>query len=160
MAENDQAQQAPQQQFAIQALYTKDVSFEAPMGAELFSKEWQPSFNVDLNTSSKRFNEDSYEVVLSITVTISLGEQTAALVEVQQAGLFAIKGIEGEALRRVLGIVAPNVLFPYVRETIDSLCNRGGIPTIKLQPVNFELLYANAQQKAQQQAGASGEAAH
>ena len=147
MAENQQ----PQQQFGIQSLYVKDISFEAPMGAALFSKIWQPKFQVDLNTTSAHFQENSYEVVLRVTVTIKLEEETAALLEVQQAGLFNIVGIEGEALRQVLAILAPNTLFPYVRETLDSLCNRGGIPPIKLQPVNFEALYANAVQEQQAQ---------
>lgn len=161
MAENDQAQEAPKQQFGIQALFVKDISYESPMGPELFTKQWQPKFSVDLNTTSKKFKDDNYEVVLTVTVTVKLEEETAALIEVQQAGLFSVVGFEGENLRRVLGIVAPNTLFPYVREAIDSLCTRGGIPPIKLQPVNFEALYANAvQQAAQQQQAKAEESAH
>lgn len=147
MAENEQ----PQQQFGIQSLYLKDASFEAPMGPSLFTKIWQPKFQVDLNTTSSKFQDTSYEVILRVTVTIKLEDETAALIEVQQAGLFNIVGIEGEPLRQVLSIVAPNTLFPYVRETIDALCNRGGIPPVKLQPMNFEALYANAVQEAQAQ---------
>lgn len=148
MAENDQAQQ-PQQQFGIQSIYVKDISLEMPMGAQLYTKQWKPQFSVDLNTTSSKFQENSYEVVLSITVTVKLEEQVAALIEVQQAGLFAAQGIEEETLRRTLGVVAPNVLFPYARETIDSLCNRANIPSVKLQPVNFDMLYLKALQEAQ-----------
>ncbi len=151
MAENEQA---PQQQFGVQRIYVKDMSFEAPMGAELFTKQWQPSLNVDLNTQSNKLSDDNFEVVLTVTLTGKLEEETAFLIEVQQAGLFFIKGIEGESLRQAVGIMAPNLLFPYVREAIDGLALKGGFPAISLQPVNFEALYRQAAAQAQAQAEA------
>lgn len=158
MAENDQAQQN-QPQFGIQSIYVKDISFEMPLGPELFTKPWQPKFNVELNTASKKFQDNSYEVVLSITVTITLEEKTAALIEIQQAGLFLASGMDDETLRRSLGIVSPTALFPYAREAIDNLCLRGGIPAVKLQPVNFEMLYVKAMEEARsKQAGQPTEA--
>lgn len=158
MAENDQAQQPQQQQFGIQSIYVKDISLEMPMGPALFGKAWNPQFNVELNTTSSKFQDNSYEVVIAITITVKLEEQTAALIEVQQAGLFLLSGFEPEMLRRMLGVLAPNSLFPYAREAIDSLCNRGGIPPVKLQPVNFEALFLKAQQEARAKAGATADA--
>ena len=151
MAENEQVPQQAQQQFAVQKIYVKDASFEAPMGAAVFSKQWQPKINVDMNTKSEKADGDSFEVVLTMTVTAKIEEETALLIEVQQAGLFLVKGIEGDALRQALGIMAPNLLFPYVREVIDSLAIKGGFPAIALQPINFEALYRQAasQQQAQ-----------
>lgn len=159
MAENQQAQQ-PQQQFGIQSIYVKDISLEMPMGAALYTQQWKPQFNVDLNTTSAKFQENSFEVVLSITVTIKLEEQVAALIEVQQAGLFVAQGFDDETLRRTLGTVAPNALFAYAREAIDSLCNRANIPPVKLQPVNFDMLYMKALQEAQARGNAEAEGAH
>ena len=155
MAENE----AVQQQFGIQKIYVKDASFESPLGAAVFSKQWQPKINVDMNTKNSKVGDDIFEVILTITVTATLEEQTALLIEVQQAGLFLAKGIEGESLRQALGIMAPNLLFPYVREAIDSLAIKGGFPAISLQPINFEALYRQAsQQAAQQQEQAAPEA--
>ncbi|MDX1735222.1 MAG: protein-export chaperone SecB, partial [Halioglobus sp.] len=57
----------------------------------------------------------------------------------------------------VLATAAPNILFPYARETIDNLCVKGGFPAVMLAPVNFDALYMQAQQQAA--AGAGGEAA-
>jgi preprotein translocase subunit SecB len=151
MAENQQASK----QFSVQRVYVKDISFEAPMGAELFTKNWQPKVNVDMNTSSNKITEDTYEVVVAVTLTGALEEQTAFLIEVQQAGLFVAKGIEGEELRQAMGIVAPNLLFPYLREAVDNLSLKGGFPAIGLQPVNFEGLYRQAAEKQQ-----NGGAAH
>lgn len=153
MADNDQAQSAPQQQFALQRIYLKDLSFESPIGAEVFSRQWKPQIKVDLNTKSDKAGDDLYEVVLSITITATLDNETAFLIEVQQAGLFVVKGLEGEQLRQVLAIMCPNILFPYAREAIDSVASRGSFPALMLQPVNFEALYrqAVAQQEQQQQ---------
>lgn len=156
MAEEQQAAstEQPQQQFAMQRIYTKDLSFESPATPDIFRKQWQPSVNVDLNTRSNKVDEDgNYEVVLTVTITAKMDDETAFLVEVQQAGVFLIAGFEGENLRRLLGTAAPNILFPYARENIDSLCVKGGFPALMLAPVNFEALYQQAVQQAQQQPG-------
>lgn len=158
------AQENPQQQFAMQRIYNKDVSFESPATPDVFRKQWQPKINVDLNTKSNAIDEEgNYEVVLTITLTAKIDEETAFLVEVQQAGIFYITGFEGENLRRLLGTAAPNVLFPYARENIDSLVVKGGFPAIMLSPVNFDALYqqavAQAESRAQQPAEGNGEPA-
>jgi len=155
-------QEQPQQQFAMQRIYNKDISFESPSTPDIFRKQWQPKVNVDLNTKSDKVDEQgNYEVVLTITITAKVDDDTAFLVEVQQAGIFMITGFEGEDLRRILGTAAPNILFPYARENIDSLCVKGGFPPVMLAPVNFDALYQQALSQAEQQKAApeSGEAA-
>ena len=153
-------EQAPQQQFTLQRIYTKDVSFESPTTPQIFRQNWQPAINVDLNTKSSRVDEQgNHEVVLTLTVTAKIGEDTAFLVEVQQAGIFYVVGIEGEPLRQVLATVGPNILFPYARESIDALVVKGGFPPMMLAPVNFDALYRQAlAQQAQQQAASAQEA--
>ncbi|MEP1469932.1 MAG: protein-export chaperone SecB [Halieaceae bacterium] len=153
-------QEQPQQQFAMQRIYNKDISFESPSTPDVFRKQWQPKVNVDLNTKSDKVDEQgNYEVVLTITITAKVDDDTAFLVEVQQAGIFMISGFEGEDLRRILGTAAPNILFPYARENIDSLCVKGGFPPVMLAPVNFDALYQQALNQAQQPAAEGGEAA-
>ena len=150
MADNEEVQQ----QFGVQRIFVKDASFESPMGLAVFGRPWQPKVNVDMNTKSEKVSDDSFEVVLTVTVTANLEEEAALLIEAQQAGVFLIKGLEQENLRQALGIMAPSLLFPYLRETIDSLAVKGGFPPISLQPINFEALYRQAaQQAAQQQQG-------
>jgi preprotein translocase subunit SecB len=154
------ADEQVQQQFALQRIYTKDISFESPSTPNVFKQQWQPQVNVDLNTKSDKVDDNNFEVVLSITITAKMGEETAFLVEVQQAGIFMITGIEDDNLRRVLATAAPNILFPYARETIDGLCVKGGFPPVMLAPVNFDALYQQAlAQQAAQAGGAEGEAA-
>lgn len=151
MAEEHTAN-APEQQFAMQRLYIKDLSFEAPMGAAAFRKQWKPQVNQDLNTKTAKIDDDFYEVILTITVTVKLEDETAFLVEVQQAGLFAVKGIEGQQLAQVLNTVCPNILFPYAREAIDNAVTKGSFPALMLPPVNFDALFAQALAQAKQKA--------
>lgn len=149
------------QQFAVQRIYVKDLSFEAPSTPGVFRKQWQPKLNVDLNTRSNPIDgEGNFEVVLSITITAKLEEETAFLIEVQQAGIFSVRGFEGEDLRRILGTAAPNVLFPYARETIDSVCVKGAFPPIVLAPVNFDAVYQQALLQAQAAAKGGAPATH
>lgn len=153
--------EAPRQQFAMQRVYVKDLSFESPTTPAVFKQDWKPQMNVDLNTRSGKIDGDNYEVVLTLTITAKLGEETAFLIELQQAGIFLVHGVEGEELRRVLATLCPNMLFPYAREAIDGVITRGTFPALMLAPVNFDALYVQALQQAQEraQAGASGDEA-
>lgn len=145
----------PAQQFAMQRIYLKDLSFEAPMGIEAFRKTWKPQVNQELNTkTSKAGDDDLYEVVLTLTITVKLEDETAFLVEVHQAGLFAIKGIEGQQLAQVLNSTCPSILFPYAREAIDNVLTKGSFPALMLPPINFDALFAQAVAQAKQKAEA------
>jgi len=142
------------QQFAMQRIYLKDLSFEAPMGVEAFRKTWKPQVSQELNTKTSKAGDDLYEVVLTLTITVKLEDETAFLIEVHQAGLFAIKGIEGQQLTQVLNSTCPNILFPYARETVDNTLTKGSFPALMLPPINFDALFAQAVTQAKQKAEA------
>ncbi|WHI45069.1 protein-export chaperone SecB [Microbulbifer sp. EKSA008] len=144
--------EAPQVQFAMQRIYLKDLSFETPMGAEVFKKQWKPQVNQELNTKTAKIEDDLYEVALTLTITVKLEEDTAFLVEVKQAGLFGIKGLEGQQLAQALNTACPQILFPYAREVIDNAVVKGSFPALMLPPVNFDALFAAALDKAQKEA--------
>ncbi|MBN2689704.1 MAG: protein-export chaperone SecB [Gammaproteobacteria bacterium] len=137
-------------EFAIQTVYLKDSSFEAPHTPEVFTAEWQPDVNIDLNIESKKLEDDFYEVVLKVIVTAKLPKQTAFLVEVNQAGIFMIKNFAEEQMKPMLGSFCPNILFPYAREAISDLIGRGGFPPLYLSPVNFDALYQQNQEQKKQ----------
>ena len=132
------------QQFLIQRVYLKDLSFETPMGPKAFSSKAQPQVDQQLSTKTNKLDTDLYEAVLSLTITAKIDDDTAILVEVQQAGIFLIKGLEGPALTHALNTTCMQILFPYAREVIDSSLMKGTFPPILLPPVNFEALYAQA----------------
>lgn len=129
--------------FQIQRIYTKDISFETPSAPNIFQQEWQPEVKLDLDTSSSELAEHVYEVILRVTVTASVAEETAFLCEVQQAGIFSIDGIEESQMAHCLGAYCPNILFSYARECITNLVSRGTFPQLNLAPVNFDALFMN-----------------
>ncbi|HET8707850.1 MAG TPA: protein-export chaperone SecB [Pseudomonadales bacterium] len=139
-----------QQQFSIARIYVKDLSYEAPNAPQSFAVEWKPDLNLEMNSQSRLVDQNLWEVVLQLTVTVKNAGQTAFIVEVQQAGLFVVQGIENEQLRHLLGAFCPNILFPYARETVSDLVTRGSFPQLLLAPVNFDALFMEAMQREAQ----------
>ena len=141
-----------EQQFSVQKIYLKDVSFESPNSPQSFTagNEWQPQINVQVNSSHNSMDENLYEVVLDITVTAKQDEKILFLTEVKQAGIFMMSGFADENKGGMLGAYCPETLFPYAREAISELIAKGGFPQLLLSPVNFNALY---QQQIQEQAG-------
>ena len=168
MAENDnqegaagaQQQDDNQPQFALQRVYTKDSSFESPNSPSIFQEQWKPQVSMDLNTNHTKISDTQYEVVLQLTLTSKVEEKTAYIVEVQQAGVFMVKNVEGAQLGQMLGSYCPNILFPYAREAIDTLVTKGSFPALMLAPVNFDAIYKQAveRKKQEQQGGGQGQA--
>lgn len=137
----EQPKEEAQTQFAIQKIYVKDISFETPNSPQIFLEKWEPEVGLQLSNTASVLNENTHEVVLSITVTVKVKDKTAYLVEVKQGGIFNIQGYDKEQLAAVVGSYCPHVLFPYARETVSDLVTRGGFPQLLLAPINFEALY-------------------
>ena len=70
-------------QFAPQAVYVKDVSFEAPSGPRLAPNAANPTINLNLNTSVNDLGGDLKEVVLTVRVEAQAAEKTVWLVELR-----------------------------------------------------------------------------
>ncbi len=145
---------ASEKQFAIQKIYTKDVSFETPNAPAVFTQKWEPSLDLNLGTHVNALENTLYEVTLTITATVKVGDNTAYLVEVNQAGIFAVAGFSEQEMGPMLGSFCPNILFPYAREAVSDLVNKGGFPQLILAPVNFDALYMQHLQQAQAQPAA------
>ena len=137
--------------FAIQRIYLKDLSFETPMGPSVFQKQWQPKVNQDLNTKNTKLENDLYEVALRLTLTVTDGEDTIYILEVKQAGIFAIKGLDPKQITHVINTTCPNILFPYAREAVDSVLSKGSFPALMLPPINFDALFASALKQAEEE---------
>jgi preprotein translocase subunit SecB len=155
MAE-DQRDAQEQRQFALQRVYTKDISFETPNSPAVFQKEWKPQSSLNLGTEVRPLNDGVWEVVLSLTVTTKLEDQTAYLAEVKQAAVVAARGFSEPELGPLLGAFAPNQLFPYAREVVSDLVAKGSFPQLVLAPVNFDAIYAQHQQQLAEKAKAEG----
>lgn len=150
---------ATEKQLAISKIYVKGFSFESPQSPDVFkSGEWKPQTNLNLRSAHSPVEGNIHEIVLTITIEAKDDDKALFLVELQQAGLFEISGYEGEELSAIVGSFCPNILFPYAREAIASLIQKGGFPEFVLQPINFDALYMQSKQQ-QAQAQAEGAAA-
>jgi len=129
-------------QLNLQKIYVKDVSFEVPNAPQVFQSQGQPNVELNLSQRVNQLAEGVFEVVLSVTVTCKIEEGTAYLAEVHQAGIFGVAGFDAAAQETVLATYCPNVLFPYVRQTVSDLVQAGGFPPLFLQPINFDAIYA------------------
>ena len=156
MAEEQAAEQAAQPQFSIEKLYVKDISLESPNTPDLFLERSAPEVELKLLNQARQAGEGLYEVQLTVTLTAKVGERTAYLVEVAQAGLFRVLNVSEDMLGMILQITCPTILFPYAREAVSDMIGRAGYQPIYLAPVNFEQLY---QQQREQQAQAAAAAA-
>jgi preprotein translocase subunit SecB len=132
-------------QVSLQSVYLKDSSYESPNGPRLPTNQaWDPKFQLNMNTSTEELAPEVREVLLTVTVEAKHGDATLYLVEVKQAGVFAIAGASAEDMKRLIGSFCPSVLFPYAREVISDLITKGGFPNFVLPLVNFDALFAQA----------------
>ena len=157
---NDHAQPATapvNPPFVVRRIYLKDCSLEIPKGPMIFQQQWKPRVEQELQTTSTKIADYTYDVVLTVTVTAKLlvgeTEEIAFIVEVHQAGIFHINLENEEATRHQINVICPSILFPYAREAVDALAVKGSFPALMLPPINFQGLYQQA--LAQQQAKAS-----
>jgi len=151
MSEENQTQEN-QRQFALQRIYIKDISYETPSSPAIFTEEWKPEPNLNLNSNVSNLGNNTFEVVLTVTVTTKVGDKTAYLVEVKQAGIFSVTGFSDNEMGHMMGAYCPSILFPYAREVVSDLVSKGSFPQLLLTPVNFDALYAQHMQQVQSQA--------
>jgi preprotein translocase subunit SecB len=151
----EESNQQAERQFTLQKIYVKDVSFETPHSPEVFTLKWEPKVDFNLASNAKQLQEGLFEVSLTVTLTVKVEDKTAYLVEIGQAGIFSAVGFTEQEFGHLLGSYCPSVLFPYARETVSDLVSKGGFPPMLLAPVNFDALYMQHLQQAQQQAEAT-----
>lgn len=154
MSEAASTEQA-QPTFNIEKLYIKDLSLEVPHAPSIYLERTTPQIDLQLNTEFSAIDAGIYEVTITVTLTAKLAEQDKVmfLIEAQQAGIFRVQNIPAAELDSVLGVVCPNILYPYIREVITDVSVRAGFAPVLLNPINFEVLYQ--QQKAQTAAAAT-----
>ena len=130
-------------------VYTKDLSFEAPNTPEVFKAKWAPELKLEIEISATPLPEEAfYEVVLHLTTHVTNENKPAFVIDVKQAAIFKITNVAPENLEQILKIFCPYTIYPYARETVSDLVNRGNFPQLLLVPINFEAMFE--QEKARQ----------
>jgi preprotein translocase subunit SecB len=150
-----EAAQSTQPVFSIEKVYVKDLSLEIPNAPGIYLERDQPQVDIQLHHNSTGVEDGVYETTLTVTITAKIKDKTMFLVEAAQAGIFVCRNIPAAELEAVLAIACPNILFPYVRETVSDVIVRAGFPPVLLAPVNFEAIYQAQRdpQPAAQQGG-------
>lgn len=140
-------------QFAIQTIYLKDTSFEAPNSPQIFTKKWAPKTpELQFQKIITKIGDGLYDAVLKITATVKdTDDSTIFLIEIHQAGVFTIMGMDEERVNHMLNTFCMYILFPYAREAVSSLVTRGGFQALILPPVDFDAMYAQQQRKRAEQ---------
>lgn len=139
--------------FNIEKIYVKDLSLEIPHAPQIFLNRENPQVDVQLHTQAGSVEEGVFEVIVMTTVTAKIGEKVMFLIEARQAGIFQIRNVPSEEMEPILAVMCPNILLPYLRETVSDVSVRAGFAPVLLNPVNFDVLYQ--QQKQQTQAAAA-----
>lgn len=136
--------------FAIQRLYTKGITFDAPQIAQVFGKDWKPQIDINIQSSNALISSDMHEVELNVTVNGKLEDKTVFTLGIKQAGIFNIKNFNKEQLEIILGSECLKILYPYAREAITDLTSRATLPQLYLTPINFDAIYAQQKQQKNQ----------
>lgn len=147
-AASTEAQPTAQPSFAIEKLYVKDASLEIPNAPQIFTERATPQIGVELGNSAQKLDDNTYEVALKVTVTSKIEDKTVFLVEITQAGIFSVRGVDEANLEMIMAITCPNILFPYAREAVSDLVIRAGFAPVLLNPINFEALYMQQKEAA------------
>lgn len=140
--------QENQATFDILRIYTKNVSLESPNAPEAFKTATNPEIQIQLSNEERVIEDAVHEVSLKVTVTAKLEEKVLFVAEVEQAGLFQLANFPEAQLAAIKGGYCPNILYPYVRQALDSLVSGAGFPPVILSPINFEAVYAERQAQA------------
>ncbi|MCA3252798.1 MAG: protein-export chaperone SecB [Pseudomonadota bacterium] len=142
--------------FQIQRMYLKDLSLEQPNSPQILLEQAQPQVDINLGMQAEPVVEGIYEVSVMATVTTKVADKVLFLVEAKQAGIFEIRNLPDEQMQGILGIVCPQMIYPYLRAIVSDVCTRAGFPPILLTEVNFQALFeAQQQQQAAQQGNGS-----
>jgi len=147
MAEQDQSPV-----FQIQRIYLKDLSLEQPNSPQVLLEQTQPQVDIQLGMGAEAIADGLFEVAVTATVTTKVGERVLFLVEAKQAGIFEIRNVPAEQQQGILGVVCPQMLYPYLRAIVSDVCTRAGFPPILLAEVNFQAMFEAQQQAALAQA--------
>lgn len=147
-----QGQEAQVPPLTINAQYVKDFSFEAPSTPQIFSQMQgsKPDIQVKVDVQARGIQNNIYEVALHIRADCKAGEMVAFVCELTYAGVFTIS-VPENAVRPVLLIECPRLLFPYARQIIATTTMDGGFMPLMLAPVDFVGLYQQQTQREQAQ---------
>jgi len=135
---------ANQVQFNIQRIYLKDLSFESPMTPDVFTNmSSSPKVGFNFESNINNIADDIYELTLFFNVKAEVEDKTLYLVELKQCGVFSISTDDEAMRKRFLNVHCAEIVYPYARENISNVIQKGGFPPLFLSPIDFHTIYQN-----------------
>ncbi|WP_457422429.1 protein-export chaperone SecB [Roseateles sp. P5_E7] len=153
MADEIQAAAEGTPVFQIQRMYLKDLSLEQPNAPHILLEQSQPQVDINLTLSAENVTDGIFEVTVTATVNTKVGDKTLFLVEAKQAGIFEIRNVPQDQVEGILGIVCPQMVYPYLRAIVSDVCTRAGFPPVLLTEVNFQAMFEAQQAQRAAQGG-------
>jgi len=153
MADEIQAAAEGTPVFQIQRMYLKDLSLEQPNAPHILLEQTQPQVDINLTLSAENVADGLFEVCVTATVNTKVGDKTLFLVEAKQAGIFEIRNVPQDQVEGILGVVCPQMVYPYLRAIVSDVCTRAGFPPVLLTEVNFQAMYEAQQAQRAAQGG-------
>ncbi len=141
MTDKKQTPEEPKQQFGIQQIYVKDLSYEATCPMHELKKEWKPELSYKLDVKNRHVEDNYYEVTLISNAVVTLEKDTVFIVELQHCGLFYMLGFSDDQKDQLFNAICPNILYPYSREVISECVTKGGFPALHISPIDFDMRY-------------------
>ena len=137
-------------QFNIQRIYLKDLSFESPMTPDVFSNlTSSPKVGFNFESNISKITNDVHELTLTFNVKAEVDDKTLYLVELKQCGVFTLSTDNKELEKRFLNVHCAEIVYPYARENISSVIQKGGFPPLFLSPIDFHTIYQKELDKRQ-----------
>ena len=131
-------------QFNIQRIYLKDLSFESPMTPAVFTNmSSSPKVGFNFESNIENISDDNHELTLTFNVKAEVENETLYLVELKQCGVFTISIDDKDVKKRFLNVHCAEIVYPYARENISNVIQKGGFPPLFLSPIDFHTIYKN-----------------
>lgn len=140
----------PAMPLAINLQYTKDLSFEVPLGASIFATlRNAPQVNVNIDVQANKIEQDQsvFEVALAIRAEATdqpeggNASRMVFIAELTYAAIVTLDNPPEELVEPILLVEVPRLLFPFARSIICDVTRDGGFPPIVLQPIDFVALW-------------------
>ena len=122
--------------------YIKDLSFENYAAqAGNFSKE-KPKISIDIKMKRKALTDNILEVTLILLLEANLKTNKVFLIELSYAGTFMVQNLPNQSQnKRVAFVDCPNIIFPFIRQTVLNITQSSGYPPLTLDYVDFEDIF-------------------
>lgn len=136
-------------QIQVLAQYVKDFSFENPAPTlSLRPSAERPEIDVNIALDAAKINDQDNDALYETSVTVKVrslrGGNILFITEISYAALVSLTDVPAAAIKPLLYVDVPQLLFPFVRQKVAEAAQSGGFPPLLLTPVDFRGMYEDA----------------